>query len=40
MVVMADGAVVSLPRTVSDATLRAAITPAGGEVLGPDWPSR
>jgi Protein of unknown function (DUF1559) len=26
-----------LPRSISDKTLRGAITPAGGEILGPDW---
>jgi hypothetical protein len=40
LVAMADGAVVSLPRTVGDTTLRAAVTPAGGDALGPDWPGR
>lgn len=36
-VLMADGSVRFVKRTVSDKTLRGAITPAGGEVLGPDW---
>jgi Protein of unknown function (DUF1559)/Domain of unknown function (DUF4190) len=34
---MADGSVRMVPSTVSQATLRAAITRAGGEILGPDW---
>jgi hypothetical protein len=40
MVAMADGSVVVLPRTVSEASLHAAVTPAGADVLGPDWPGR
>jgi hypothetical protein len=36
-VAMADGSVRFLMRTISEKTLRAAITPAGGEILGPDW---
>ena len=36
-VVMADGSVRFVKQTVSEKTLRAAITPAGGEILGPDW---
>ncbi len=34
---MADGSVRSVSTKISEATWRAAITPAGGEVLGPDW---
>ena len=37
LVGLADGSVHFVPSTVSKATLRAAFTPAGGEVLGPDW---
>jgi hypothetical protein len=36
-VAMADGSVRLVSRKVSETTLRAAITPAGGEVLGSDW---
>jgi hypothetical protein len=36
-VAMADAAVRFVPRTISEQTLRAAITPAGGDVLGADW---
>ena len=36
-VLMADISVHFVKRTVSDKTLRAAITPAGGDVLGSDW---
>jgi hypothetical protein len=34
---LADGSVRFLYRSLSEQTLRAAITPAGGEILGPDW---
>jgi type II secretory pathway pseudopilin PulG len=34
---MADGSVRSVSQSISEATWRAAITPAGGEVLGADW---
>jgi hypothetical protein len=34
---LADGFSRSIPKTISEATLRAAITCAGGEQLGPDW---
>jgi Protein of unknown function (DUF1559) len=34
---IADGAVRFVSSSTSKATLRAAFTPAGGEVLGPDW---
>ena len=34
---LADGSIHMLSPNISDATLRAAITPAGGEFLGPDW---
>lgn len=37
LVGMADGSVRMVPRTVSEATWRAVITPSGGEVLGADW---
>jgi tRNA A-37 threonylcarbamoyl transferase component Bud32 len=37
-VVMADGIVVFVRSGVSEKTLRAAITPNGGDILGPDWP--
>ena len=37
LVGMADGSVRMLPRNLGEKTLRAAITPAGGETLGPDW---
>jgi hypothetical protein len=36
-VAMADGTVRSVRPTVGEKTLHAAVTPAGGEVLGPDW---
>jgi hypothetical protein len=36
-VVLADGEVRSISPSISDRTLRSAITPNGGEVLGPDW---
>ena len=36
-VLMGDASVRFVKRTVSDKTLRAAITPAGGDVLGSDW---
>jgi hypothetical protein len=36
-VVMADGSVHWVSKSVSETTLRAAITRGGGEVLGPDW---
>jgi Protein of unknown function (DUF1559) len=39
-VAMADGAVVAVPRTISDTTLRNAINPSDGMVLGKDWPGR
>ncbi len=39
-VAMADGSVTFVPRTVSEKTLRAAITRNGGEVLGDDWPGQ
>jgi len=34
---IADGSVRAVSTKISEATWRAAITPAGGEVLGPDW---
>jgi hypothetical protein len=34
---LADGSVRAVSQSVSEATWRAAITPAGGEVLGADW---
>lgn len=37
MVGMADGSIKMVPSTVSQATLRAAITRDAGDVLGPDW---
>jgi len=37
IVAMADGSVRVIKRAISDKTLRAAITAAGGETLGPDW---
>jgi hypothetical protein len=37
-VAMADGSVKALPVTISEATLKNAINPADGNVLGPDWP--
>lgn len=36
-VVMVDGSVRSLSRSLTESTLRAAITRNGGETLGPDW---
>jgi hypothetical protein len=36
-VALADGHVTNIERTVSEATLKAAITRNGGEQLGPDW---
>lgn len=39
MVCMADGSVRMVKKTVSPATLNAAITRKGGDVLGPDWPT-
>jgi hypothetical protein len=36
-VAMADGSVRFVNKTINEKTLRAAITRAGGEVLGPDW---
>jgi hypothetical protein len=36
-VLMADGSVRFVPNTVSEQTLRAAITRAGGEMMGADW---
>ena len=37
LVGLGDGSVRSVSLKISEATWRAAITPAGGEVLGPDW---
>lgn len=37
---MADGAIRFIPKSLSEETLRAVITPAGGEKLGSDWPDR
>jgi hypothetical protein len=37
LAVLADGSARLIRGTVSDATLRALFTPAGGEVLGADW---
>jgi hypothetical protein len=37
LVGLADGSVRIVKRQISKATLQAAFTPAGGEVLGPDW---
>jgi hypothetical protein len=37
LVAMADGSVRWVKRSVTEKTLRAAITAAGGEILGPDW---
>ncbi len=37
LVAIADGSVHFIKKTISKETLRAAFTPAGGEVLGPDW---
>jgi type II secretory pathway pseudopilin PulG len=37
LVAMADGAVRTVAPTVSEQTYWAAVTPAGGEVLGADW---
>jgi hypothetical protein len=36
-VALADGSTRVISPNISDATMRAAITPAGGEFLGPDW---
>jgi hypothetical protein len=36
-VALADGSVRPLRLTIQDRTLHAAVTPAGGEILGPDW---
>jgi prepilin-type processing-associated H-X9-DG protein len=36
-VLMADGSVRFVGRKVTEPTLRAAITPAGNDILGPDW---
>jgi len=36
-VLMADGSTKTIRRSVSEATLKAAITRAGGEIMGPDW---
>jgi hypothetical protein len=38
LVAMADGFVLTVPRTISEKTLRNAISPADGNPLGPDWP--
>ncbi len=40
LVAMADGSVRAVKRTVTDKTLRAAITTAGGEILDRDWNDR
>jgi hypothetical protein len=37
LVLMADTSTRSLSKSIREATLRAAITRAGGELLGPDW---
>ena len=37
MVAFCDGSVRAIARNVSDQTLRALITMAGGEVIGPDF---
>jgi hypothetical protein len=37
LVLLGDGSVRAIPVTLSEKTLRAAITRAGGEILGPDW---
>jgi hypothetical protein len=37
LVGLADGSVRTLARSMSGATWWAAVTPAGGEVLGSDW---
>jgi hypothetical protein len=37
LVALADGSVRMVTPTVSEKTLKAAVTPAGGEVLGADW---
>jgi hypothetical protein len=37
LVALADGSVRSISRAMSEKTLRAAVTAAGGETLGPDW---
>ena len=36
-VALADGSVRSISGNISDATWAAALTPAGGEVMGDDW---
>jgi hypothetical protein len=36
-VALGDGSTRFISRTISETTLRAAITRNGGEVLGPDW---
>jgi hypothetical protein len=38
LVVMGDGTVVKVPKTISEATLRNAINRHDGLVLGQDWP--
>lgn len=37
LVALADSRVLRLPRNLSSATFRAALTPAANDVLGPDW---
>jgi hypothetical protein len=37
LVALADGSVRMISPKVKEATLRAAITAAGGEVMGDDW---
>jgi hypothetical protein len=37
LVALGDGSVRSIARTMSEKTLRAAITAAGNETLGADW---
>jgi hypothetical protein len=37
VVAMADGSVRMVSKKTSEKTIRAAITPNGGEILGPDW---
>ena len=37
LVAMGDGSVRILAPGMSEATYWAAVTPAGGEILGPDW---
>jgi hypothetical protein len=34
---LADGSIRTISKSISETTLRAAITPSGGEVLGSDW---